>query len=641
MKKKFFLMYLLFGFFVLLNMSFDKDRKNSSQELYTHQIDSLLLSELSLLDAINNEDFRTGSSRDYIASEIAKTRMELKKIDFWIRYLEPSLYLKVNGALPIEWENEVFEKEEKPYRRVGAGLSLAETYLDEEPIIKDSLFNLIYAAHEATLAFHNDSISNSLNSYHVFFLANRLYLLNLASIYTTGFECPTNENIIPELETMMLATSDIYRVFDASFEERRISTEYLNLYQQAIAFVQMQSKEPNEFNHFEFIKKYVNPLFALNQKMILQYKIISKNVNDYTLNSEANSIFDKTLFRAQQSRGVYVRKMEETDLSEIKNIGKLLFFDPILSENLSRSCASCHSPNKFYTDTSRITGTEFDGITTLSRNTPSLINILFQHLIMIDGKHTTLLEQGKSVIQNPLEMNSNLNEVLKKVMSCHIYHRAFKHFLKFTPNQKKVNIEQIVSAILIFYSDFSTYDSEFDKSMNNVAESTASVISGFNVFMSKAKCGTCHFVPQFNGVKPPFVNSEFEVIGVPEDTLYCNVSKDIGRALVHPADETYNAFRTPTLRNSMQTKPYMHNGIFSSINDIIDFYKGGGGNGHGLQIKNQTLSSDFLELTKLEEQDLKLFLESLNESIPNTLSPKSLPASTLKSLNIRKVGGIY
>ena len=84
-------MYLLFGFFVLLNMSFDKDRKNSSQELYTHQIDSLLLSELSLLDAINNEDFRTGSSRDYIASEIAKTRMELKKIDFWIRYLEPFL----------------------------------------------------------------------------------------------------------------------------------------------------------------------------------------------------------------------------------------------------------------------------------------------------------------------------------------------------------------------------------------------------------------------------------------------------------------------------------------------------------------------------------------------------------------------
>src|SRR5688500_15720855 len=137
--------------------------------------------------------------------------------------------------------------------------------------------------------------------------------------------------------------------------------------------------------------------------------------------------------------------------------------------------------------------------------------------------------------------------------------------------------------------------------MNENKPVEESAKKGFNLFMSKAQCATCHFAPQFNGVKPPYVGSEFEVLGVPADTLYQSLSKDQGRYEINPAEETNHAFRTGTLRNIMQTAPYMHNGIFKTMDQVIKFYNGGGGAGRKLLVPNQTLSSDSLALTKQEK----------------------------------------
>ena len=120
--------------------------------------------------------------------------------------------------------------------------------------------------------------------------------------------------------------------------------------------------------------------------------------------------------------------------------------------------------------------------------------------------------------------------------------------------------------------------------MNGAGIVPPEVRRGFNLFMSKAQCGTCHFVPQFNGVKPPFTGSEFEVIGVPEDTSYRAISKDKGRYNVNPAAEMMNAFRTGSLRNTDRTAPFMHNGIFRTMDEVIDFYDAGGGSGKGMKI---------------------------------------------------------
>src|SRR5688572_19451283 len=159
--------------------------------------------------------------------------------------------------------------------------------------------------------------------------------------------------------------------------------------------------------------------------------------------------------------------------------------------------------------------------------------------------------------------------------------------------------------------------------------------------MSKAQCSTCHFVPQFNGVKPPHVGSDFEVLGTPADTSYKQLSTDKGRYGVNPAPEMLNAFRTGTVRNAAFTKPYMHNGIFTSLDQVIDLYDAGGGAGKKLTVANQTLAADSLKLSKTEKSNLLAFIHSLNENIIFEDPPPGLPASSNKSLNSRKVGGEY
>jgi len=262
-------------------------------------------------------------------------------------------------------------------------------------------------------------------------------------------------------------------------------------------------------------------------------------------------------------------------------------------------------------------------------------------LLMLDGRLITLQAQGKAVITNPVEMGGEVQDVVNKVMSCDEYRTAFKKFLKLTPEEHKVTIDHIVSAITYYYGDFSNYYAPFDEAMNNNKPLNSESIKGFNLFMGKARCGTCHFVPEFNGVKPPYISTEFEVLGVPEDTAYHKLSSDKGRYDANPAYETMNAFRTGSLRNVQYTGPYMHNGVFNTLDQVIEFYDAGGGVGNKLNVENQTLSSDSLKLTVSEKKELISFLLSLNEKIIFQKPPEKLPESSNRELNTRKVGGEY
>ena len=277
----------------------------------------------------------------------------------------------------------------------------------------------------------------------------------------------------------------------------------------------------------------------------------------------------------------------------------------------------------------------------LPRNTPSLVNVIYNHLLMLDGKHISLQAQGRAVMTNPIEMGGNEQEIVTKVMSCKEYKAAFKKFLKYTPEEKTITFDHIVSAITYYYAEFSNYYAPFDEAMNENKPLNTESIKGFNLFMGKARCATCHFVPQFNGVKPPYISTEFEVLGVPADTGYHKLSEDKGRYEVNPANETMNAFRTGSIRNAEYTKPYMHNGIFTTLEQVIDFYDVGGGAGKQLNVANQTLSRDSLKLTASEKKELISFIHSLNEKIIFQKPPEKLPVSSNSVLNGRKVGGEY
>lgn len=632
----------IFTIIFCLAVSFKKT--GNSENYFTHyqvKLKTFKSSQLTLLTAIESSNFESQKDLQAVKNQINLTRNHLKEMDFWFRYLEPISYKMINGPLPAEWETEVFEKFEAPYKREGAGLTLATLSLDEEQPDKKQVLDLIKSSIKAVEIYSADSIVNELKTKNHFYLCNRLFLLNLAAIYTTGFECPDTAQIIPELKQMLIDTYSIYSSFNTSFQDEALPENYLSLYKEAVTFVNSQKNNYLQFDHFNFIKNYINPLFSLNQKLIRDYKIISKSNIDYALSKNTTSIFSKDLYRAQNVKGIFTRVNDKETLSEIEQVGKLLFYDPLLSGNNLRSCASCHHPNEYFTDTLNTTALHFDGINKLPRNSPSLINAEYNHLIMLDGKHITLQNQTKDVITNKSEMACGEAEVLKKILSCEEYKTAFKKFLKFTPQENEITIEHISSAITYYYSKFSHYYSPFDNAMNHSNALSESATKGFNVFMGKAQCATCHFVPQFNGIKPPYVSSEFEVLGVAKDSSFKNLSDDKGRFGINPALETANAFRTGSIRNADKTAPYMHNGSLATLNQVIDFYDGGGGVGKGLKVDNQTLSGDSLHLTKKDKKDLLAFISSLNEDIRFDSPPEKLPVSKIKILNKRKVGGEY
>lgn len=609
--------------------------------LYEERMFAFKENQKALLHRIDESNMTKETDVEKVKEIIQQARIQLKGVDFWLRYLEPISYKKINGPLPVEWETEVFEKHEAPYKREAAGLTLAYIYLEEPNLEKDELKRLIQESIRATDVYHADSITKHLNTYHHFYLCNRLYLLNLAAIYTTGFECPDTEQVLPELLSMLKDVQGIYAAYNKSFPATSIHAEYMDLYKKTIEFVTSQSKDINSFDHFTFIQQYVNPLYALNQKMILEYKVSSKSMVDYSLNKNSTSIFDKDLYYAQNTKGIFARVNDTTILKEINDLGKLLFYDPILSGNNLRSCASCHLPTQYFTDTINQTALQFNRIDRLPRNTPSLINVRQNHLLMLDGAHITMQNQAKAVLINPIEMGSTELQALQKVMNCKEYNTRFTKLLTYTPQEKEITIDHITAALTIYYTKFSNSYAPFDEAMIEKKPVDPMVQEGFNLFMSKAQCATCHFVPQFNGVKPPYVNSEFEVVGVPKDTLFTALSADKGRTMIYASDEMNNAFRTGSIRNAQFTKPYMHNGVFTNLTEVIEFYNNGGGVGRGLTVSNQTLSSDSLHLTPLEIKKIVIFIESLNEHILFEKPPLQLPVSKDKMLGQRKVGGVY
>ncbi len=625
----------------LLLSSFIKRDTAVYTEGYSLQIQKFLTIQQSLRQFILNRNLHSASDVKQINEEIEGARLQLKAVDFWLRYLDPIAYKKINGPLPVEWETEVFEKFEKPYKREGAGLTLAALYLEDSLVEKDSLIQLINYSIEATRVFEEDSITSRLKDYHHFYLCNRLYLLNLASIYTTGFECPDTARIIPELKRMVNNVDNIYRSFNENFPNTALNENYNLLYKKLVTFTGEQPEEYSRFDNYTFIREFINPLFAINQQLINEYKVYSTSMMDYSLNKKNNSIFDIELYTGQNAKGIFLRVKDDKVLAEIDRIGKLLFYDPVLSGNNQRSCASCHKPTEYFTDTTVAAAFSFNHKEFLTRNTPSLINAGYNHLIMLDGKHISLQNQASEVITNPLEMGAAGKQVLQKILSCPDYKKTFKKLLQYTPQETEITFNHIISAITFYYSKFSKQYAPFDEAMNKKADLSMEEKKGFNLFMSKAQCATCHFVPQFNGVKPPYVGSEFEVLGVPEDTGYLKLSDDNGRYNVNPAKETLHAFRTGSVRNSAHTKPYMHNGVFTSMEQVIDFYDAGGGAGKGLSVENQTLSSDSLKLSKQEKAQLLAFINALNEKVAFEKAPAKLPASTNKMLNRRKPGGEY
>ena len=278
------------------------------------------------------------------------------------------------------------------------------------------------------------------------------------------------------------------------------------------------------------------------------------------------------------------------------DLGKLLFFDPILSSDSSISCASCHKPQFAFADS-----LEFSlgvGGKSGTRNTPSAMNQSSRNFMFWDGRNETLEEQAAGPIEKPIEMNLPMSELINRLYK-HKYYNVF--FMKIYGKQP--NRENITQALAEYERTLETNNTAFDDFMSkdDTTEFSQSAQRGQKIFNVKGKCFDCHFGPDFT-------TDLFRNIGL----FNGKDLNDSGRFVVTRKLSDLGKFKTPGLRNIAMTAPYMHNGMHKTLREVIDYY-----DVPDKFIKNSinrdTLLNKPLGLTETEKKDLENFLLSLSD----------------------------
>ena len=282
-------------------------------------------------------------------------------------------------------------------------------------------------------------------------------------------------------------------------------------------------------------------------------------------------------------------------LNDKASLGKLLFNEKILSKDSSVSCASCHNPDLGFADTLPFS-IGIEGKLT-KRNTPSVLNMKNRPYYFWDGRASSLEEQSLMPIQNPDEMGLPIKEAVFRLNQSSFYKKQFQMVFLSDPNEAN-----LAAAIAAFENTLETSNSNFDDWSNNKIRLSASEERGRQVFLSKkAKCFDCH-------LQEDFTNDDFKNIGLFDG----NNLNDSGRFLITRNNNDLGKFKTPGLRNIAITGPYMHNGIFKKLEEVVDYY-----NDVKKVVPNtKNLDPSLLKplgLTQQEKKDLVAFLKTLTD----------------------------
>jgi len=297
------------------------------------------------------------------------------------------------------------------------------------------------------------------------------------------------------------------------------------------------------------------------------------------------------------------------------HLGRLLFFDPKLSKSNQISCSSCHDPELGWTDRREVSlgNDHLQG----KRNTPSLFNIGSRSSYFWDGRSKTLEEQAAGPLNAHHEMNMDVALLPKKIAKYKTYQEAFKAAY----GNDKITYDKIVGALAAFQKTIKSLPSRFDAfASGNYKALSDQEIYGLHIFRTKAGCMNCHSGKYFT-------DEQFHNIGL---TYYKREYEDLGLYEITKKAEDVGKFKTPSLRDLLYTRPWMHNGLFEDLTGIVNLYNSGM---HGIDptaeekledplypVTDQLLQP--LHLTDLEIQALVAFMESLSGSYYKMPRPK-------------------
>lgn len=279
-----------------------------------------------------------------------------------------------------------------------------------------------------------------------------------------------------------------------------------------------------------------------------------------------------------------------------EQLGEKLFFDKILSSDQTISCASCHIPQFAFADTLPFSKGVNGKIT--ARNTPSVMNMAARDLYFYDGRAASLEAQVVFPVEHPNEMNLPFHQAVERINHSKEYRKLFFQLYKKNPDSIS-----IVDAIARFEKTLETDHTPNDRWMNDQADAmTASQLRGRELFTSdKTKCFECHFTPDFT-------SDEFKNIGL----FNGKELNDSGRYVITKNPNDIGKFKIPGLRNVAVTAPYMHDGRFKTLREVIDYY-----DNPSLFIKNSigrdSILPEKIGLTEQEKIDLASYLIALTD----------------------------
>lgn len=290
---------------------------------------------------------------------------------------------------------------------------------------------------------------------------------------------------------------------------------------------------------------------------------------------------------------------QELPTQEEKEIalGKLLFFDNILSADRSINCASCHIPAFAFSDT--VAFSKGVGGRLGLRNAPSVMNMLSRDSVFWDGRAASLEAQVVFPIEDHNEMDLPFAEAVHRIQQEQTYQIAFKKVFGHGPDSASV-----VYAIAQFERSLETEDTPNDRWLNDEENSgmTAQMIRGRDLFTSdRTRCFDCHFTADFT-------DDLFHNIGLFNGQQF----NDSGRILISKRSEDLGTFKTPGLRNVAITAPYMHDGSFKTLREVIDYYDEPAKFMFN-SINRDTILPEKIGLTESEKDDLEAFLHSLTD----------------------------
>ncbi|MEO7779533.1 MAG: cytochrome c peroxidase [Fibrobacteria bacterium] len=596
-----------------------------------------------------------------LKAELDTLRRSYKRLEAAAETLHPECLEAFNGP-PFEIVEDEEPSEIEIETPQGLQVLEQEVYGDapRRSAIRLSLSQLVFTADQLTGMLRYTPADDSL-----FWEAAENEVIRVLALGLSGFDSPASGHGLSESGVALRSLRAFPGFYRARLDARRPGAfATLDRRLDAAARALESARDFDAFDRLDFIRRLGNPLHAAMADARAALRLGRgapllgdsrarrlRPIPERAIHPDARGLFDPAFLDKDFFALDYDGKLRAKPSPAAEKLGRQLFFEPLLSGDNKRACASCHRPEFAYAEpllkSAGFRPTGDTAVPSGERNAPSLVYAGYQRAQFWDMRAPILEEQVGHVVRGRAEFNTTFAAIAAKLQTLPSYVTAFSQAFP-KAGADAITEATMTAALAQYVRSLAGWNSPFDRYVRGEkANLDASAKNGFNLFMGKSGCGTCHFPPSFNGTVPPlYRETESEVLGVPAgkdtDTGNRRLDPDSGRYHVRPAQSWLGAFKTPTVRNIALTAPYMHNGHFRDLEGVVDFYDAGGGAGLGLKVPNQTLPADSLHLTPSEKSDLIAFMRALTDNPLRIDRPDPLPQAQGKpEWAARKPGGEY